>query len=400
MPSTLTSKRKRAPVPALGPWAITQEGLELCLAVWSRGSLFAAALERARAEKGEGPYDNDQAPELERGICEIPIHGPLFKHADLMSDLSGATSYERIDRDLDAALVNPECRGILLCFDSPGGEVKGCGELAAKIRAADAQKPVYAYAEGQCCSAAYHLASATRRIYAAPTATLGSIGVLTVLRDDSAAQEKEGERRLQIVSSQSPGKRSEPVDEDVVARAQTRVDAMAEVFIADVARYRGVAKEKVLADYGQGDVFVGAYAVKAGLADELGTHEAAERGLEQVMSKAPEAPQAPAPTAALDPTQALLARLGGDPAKALNRLAELELDAASAKALQGEVEKLKAAKPERPALLPPVKAETRAWLAGLRERRGVPVDRLAAQILDDVAADDLAAHAETAEAAE
>ena len=66
----------------------------------------------------------------------------------------------------------------------------------------------------------------------------------------------------------------------------------------------------------------------------------------------------------------------------------------------GEVEKLKAAKPERPALLPPVKAETRAWLAGLRERRGVPVDRLAAQILDDVAADDLAAHAETAEAAE
>ena len=87
--------------------------------------------------------------------------------------------------------------------------------------------------------------------------------------------------------------------------------------------------------------------VKAGLADELGTHEAAERGLEQVMSKAPEAPQAPAPTAALDPTQALLARLGGDPAKALNRLAELELDAASAKALQGEVEKLKAAQPDR-----------------------------------------------------
>lgn len=66
----------------------------------------------------------------------------------------------------------------------------------------------------------------------------------------------------------------------------------------------------------------------------------------------------------------------------------------------GEIERLKAAKPERPALLPPVKAETRAWLAGLRERRGVPVDRLAAQILDDVAADDLAAHAETAEAAE
>ena len=57
--STPQAPRKRAPVPALGPWAITQEGLELCLAVWSRGSLFAAALERA----GEIPLP----PYIKRG---------------------------------------------------------------------------------------------------------------------------------------------------------------------------------------------------------------------------------------------------------------------------------------------------------------------------------------------
>ena len=66
----------------------------------------------------------------------------------------------------------------------------------------------------------------------------------------------------------------------------------------------------------------------------------------------------------------------------------------------GEVEKLKAAKPERPALLPPIKPETKAWLSEIRDRQGTTIDRVAAQILDEVAADDIAAHAETAEAAE
>lgn len=65
-----------------------------------------------------------------------------------------------------------------------------------------------------------------------------------------------------------------------------------------------------------------------------------------------------------------------------------------------EVEKLKAAKPDRPALLPPIKPETKAWLAEMRDRQGTTIDRVAAQILDEVAADDIAAHAETAEAAE
>lgn len=50
--------------------------------------------------------------------------------------------------------------------------------------------------------------------------------------------------------------------------------------------------------------------------------------------------------------------------------------------------------------LPPIKPETKAWLAEMRERQGTTIDRVAAQILDEVAADDIAAHTETAEAAE
>lgn len=66
----------------------------------------------------------------------------------------------------------------------------------------------------------------------------------------------------------------------------------------------------------------------------------------------------------------------------------------------GEADKLRRAKPAAPAgfTLPHVKDETRAWLGALRVERGSTIDRIVAQILDDVAADDIEAHA--AEAAE
>lgn len=63
-------------------------------------------------------------------------------------------------------------------------------------------------------------------------------------------------------------------------------------------------------------------------------------------------------------------------------------------------DRLRKAKPAAPAgfTLPPVKDETRAWLGALRSERASTIDRVVAQILDDVAADDIEAHA--AEAAE
>jgi hypothetical protein len=51
------------------------------------------------------------------------------------------------------------------------------------------------------------------------------------------------------------------------------MDATAQVFVDAVATNRGVTPETVLADFGQGGVFVGRDAVSAGLADAVGTYE-------------------------------------------------------------------------------------------------------------------------------
>src|SRR5688572_13557881 len=103
------------------------------------------------------------APTLanEQGIYVLPIHGTLVQRAVGLDALSGLTSYVSIARRLDAALADDSVRGIVLEIDSPGGEAAGVFDLADKIRAASAVKPIWAVANDAAFSAAYALASAT-----------------------------------------------------------------------------------------------------------------------------------------------------------------------------------------------------------------------------------------------
>lgn len=258
----------------------------------------AAALYRARflGQVVAGPLADEDDAEPQKpsykvydGVAVIGATGPLFRHASGLRALCGPlASYHMLHEQLELAVRDPQARAILLRLDSPGGEVGGCQPLAADIRAVSERKPVVAFADEMTCSAAYWLASQSRRIICGPAAILGSIGVRCTLIDDAGAQEKLGLREIEIVSSRAPNKRGTPIDEDVRARIQAELDALEDVFVRQVAAGRGVSAEKVLADYGAGGVLVGQAAVDAGLADALGTYGdalAAARQLAQGTTK-------------------------------------------------------------------------------------------------------------------
>lgn len=258
------------PHPISEPWAITPEGLQLVLSVWSRESLFKERLAQARDE--HGPLANDSEKMIvENGVAVIPIVGPLFRKASMFTEVSAATSYGQIRKDLRAALADQSVARIVLRIDSPGGEVAGVQELASEIRAATAKKPIIAYAEGMCASAGYWLASAATKIVCGPTSSLGSIGVRIALTDDAKQRTDQGLRDVEIVSSQSPDKRSTPIDDDFLNKVQRRADALAQIFIDAVAVYRGVTPDAVVKDFGGGDVLLGADALRAGMADQMGS---------------------------------------------------------------------------------------------------------------------------------
>ncbi len=156
MPRKLTLKRLAA------PWAISEEGMQLVLSVYSDGQWFPDARQKAlQAREGE-KLENAHQVTVRDNVAIIPVEGPLFRKADLFSAISGATSYQTIRADMEKALEDPSIKAILFDVNSPGGEVDGCSELADAIFAARDRKPIWCYVGGLGASAAYWLLSACR----------------------------------------------------------------------------------------------------------------------------------------------------------------------------------------------------------------------------------------------
>ena len=246
-------------------WAITEEGMRTVLAVATRSN-DVEAIER---ELGR-PLSNDSTVSVRDGVAIVPITGPLFRRANLFTRLSGATSYEILSREIGAALDSPEVRAIVLSIDSPGGAVSGVDELAELVYGARGSKPIIAHISGVGASAAYWIASAADFVIGTQTSIIGSIGAVI---DVYVGSSEDDEDYLTFVSSVSPRKRLDPLEDDGQAEIQEIVDDTGRAFVETVARNRGISVDDVLSDYGQGGVFVGEKALNAGLIDRIATLE-------------------------------------------------------------------------------------------------------------------------------
>ncbi|HET6718088.1 MAG TPA: S49 family peptidase, partial [Rhodocyclaceae bacterium] len=247
---------------AAQPWAMTPAMLHTISAIARRENESPEAVE---ARLGR-PLQNTQTVSMRGGVAIVPLVGPVMRYANIFSRVSGATSLETLAQEFTAALDDPAVTAIVLNIDSPGGQANGIAEFASMVRAA--KKPVVAYVDGSAASAAYWVAAAAQKIVLAKTAEVGSIGAVVAI---DASKKATGV--IEIVSSQSPKKRIDPSTDDGRSQIQTRIDAFAQVFIEDVAAYRGVSVATVLEKFGQGDMRMGADAVALGMADEVSTLE-------------------------------------------------------------------------------------------------------------------------------
>ena len=220
-------------------WAITPEMLQTMMSLAKENNKPPEAIAR---EMGKEMKDSNAAS-VRDGVCVIRLCGPLFRYANLLTKVCGATSYELFAQDFNKALKDPTIKAIVLDIDSPGGEVNGCSEVADIIYKARGQKPIIAYASGACCSGAYWIASSCDRILAADTAILGSIGVVSIF------EKNDEDKTIEIVSSQSPNKRPNVQTEAGRAKIQAHVDALADVFGNLDGAPRFDKKEMTLAPY-------------------------------------------------------------------------------------------------------------------------------------------------------
>lgn len=252
-----------------------QEHFESCLNALATHPM-AADIAKARAESHDdfwpepGSWMAQIKPYvIKDGILLIPVKGVLLH--DFPYQFFGlATGYTYIQKAFERGMADDTVRGIALVIDSPGGHTAGNCDLADKMYSYRGQKPVRAFAAEHAYSAAYAIASAADTITVARTGGVGSIGVVTMHVDRSKATKDAGYKITFIHAGKHKvdGNPFEPLPDDVKARIQSKIDALYDVFVATVARNRGLDESAVRET--EALTFGSAEALSKKLADEIG----------------------------------------------------------------------------------------------------------------------------------
>jgi len=258
------------------PWAIHRARLE---AMSRAVEALDFAKSRIQEDEKKPAEEVDPGYTVAAGVAIVEIVGDIWKEVPWLYQASqcAATSTLEIRGALDRAMSDPEVKSILLRIDSPGGIIDGVQELADTIYElrTKGRKEIHAYIEDLGASAAYWIASQASRVSANMTAQVGSIGVYSVILDDSKASERAGIKYHVIRSGKYKGTGAgAEISEEELLPLQEVVNDLAGMFASDVARGRGL-NEAAIADLATGRTWTAPKARSLGLIDGIESLEAA-----------------------------------------------------------------------------------------------------------------------------
>lgn len=250
------------------PWMITDDGLDLICGIVETHAAGGVPEFVAQMAEGNQPRRRND-PYMAGNIGVVPIMGPVFPRANLMTRMSGATSVEEIHGALDGVLQkSPEA--IVLHIDSPGGAVLGGFELSDRLHSIRQGIPTVAVVEGVCASLAYLFASQADEIVLTRMSVVGSISVIARMETDDRMRRNAGLDSMTLRT----GDRKQA--ENTVASGNTttaimssvtrRIDMLHGEFKKAVMRGRPKMDIEAVSN---GAIFVGQEAVDAGLADGI-----------------------------------------------------------------------------------------------------------------------------------
>eukprot|EP00914_Ancora_sagittata_P008761 GHVO01016989.1.p1 GENE.GHVO01016989.1~~GHVO01016989.1.p1 ORF type:complete len:382 (+),score=39.19 GHVO01016989.1:447-1592(+) len=193
-------------------------------------------------------------------VAQINISGVLTKSYSFMTWLMGGTSYDDISGALALAENDDEITGINIHMNSGGGQVSGLFDLIAQMQSAT--KPMSCFVSGQCCSAAYAIATQCDDIVASSDGeTFGSIGIVIEMH---VADED-----ISVTSTNAPKKRPDARTDEGVADIRAELDEYEELFLESIAEGRNTTVANVIETYGQGASTVARNALTRGMIDGI-----------------------------------------------------------------------------------------------------------------------------------
>jgi hypothetical protein len=137
-------------------------------------------------------------------------------------------------------------------------------------------------------SAAYYLGSQANEVVGTPSGMIGSVGVLMMHVDHSAANEMEGISPTIISAGKYKAEASPdfPLSDEARAYLQSQVDQYYGMFVNAVADGRGVSSDTVRTDYGEGRCLTATDALKVGMIDRVESLDATVQRLLDARSRA------------------------------------------------------------------------------------------------------------------
>ena len=198
------------------------------------------------------------------GVAVLELHGVIGTQMRI-------PAYSRI---LENVARNKRYRALLVDIDSPGGSAAGSEVLYRGLRRVAESKPVYAYVRGMGASGGYYVACAASRVFALPTALVGSIGVIYLRPVLEQLLEKMGVEfsifkggRLKDMS----GFWRSPTPEES-QKFQGLIDEIYDNFVSVVARSRSL-EDSAVRELATGEVMTAARGIDLGLIDQIGDFE-------------------------------------------------------------------------------------------------------------------------------
>lgn len=255
-------------------WAIlpeTYSTLAEIVSLRARGETFTAEEIQARVGGRESRRDFQMAGT----VAILPVYGVLIPRADLMTEMSGGTSIQRLQSSFRDAVADENVSAIVLDIESPGGSSDLLPEFAAQIREARGSKPIVAVANTRAASAAYWIFSQADEGVVTRSGDVGSVGTFAAHQDISRQLEADGVTVTLVASSPQKVEMSpfQPLSDEARAELQRHVDHVQSMFESDVAAGRGVSVDTVRSSFGNGRMFHAEEAVSLGMADRVGTLE-------------------------------------------------------------------------------------------------------------------------------
>ena len=230
-------------------------------------------------------FSNIGNPYYKSGYAYEPYIARIVVEGTISSEGNEDYDHQYLLTTLDQLAADRKNRGLIVCLDTPGGELLASAELADKIVEYKelTGNPVYVYGHNMMASGGYWIACAGDWIVLNQYGITGSIGVTYgTMIDISGFLENNGVKAYTITSGtqKSMGSIFEPMSEETNAIFQGIIDEYYTIFIDWIISQRDIERGQLI-DLADGRIYTASQAEQNQLIDQIGTYKDTIRAIDK-----------------------------------------------------------------------------------------------------------------------